>query len=276
MIHEMQPKVFDNGYRQEAPDKDSFIIHIRDNAVLIKETDGEIAFPRFGETGLSCRELTYLFSIDDMKFFLSGGAEPEGDFEYHDIMEFRHKKPKYLSYAAAAACQLWGWYSRSRFCGRCGAEMVRDGKERMMRCENCGNMVYPKISPAVVVGVTDGNRLLMTKYSGRLYKRRALIAGFAEAGEPVEDTVKREVLEEAGLRVKNIRYYKSQPWPFSDSLLLGFFCDLDGSDEIVLDENELECAEWVERGDIDTEPDGISLTNEMIIYFREHQERPRL
>ena len=185
-------------------------------------------------------------------------------------MEFRYKKPKHLSYAAAVACQLWGWYSRNRFCGRCGADMVHDSKERMMRCENCGNMVYPKISPAAVVGVTDGNRIVLTKYSGRIYKRYALIAGFAEAGEPIEDTVRREVFEEVGLRVKNIRYYKSQPWPFSDSLLLGFFCDLDGSDKIVLDKNELECAEWVRREDIDVEPDGISLTNEMIIYFKEH------
>jgi NAD+ diphosphatase len=120
----------------------------------------------------------------------------------------------------------------------------------------------------VIVGVTDGDRLLMTKYAGRIYKRYALVAGFAEVGETIEETVSREVLEEVGVRVKNIRYYKSQPWPFSDSLLMGFYCDLDGSDEIVLDETELSEAEWVHRKDIDVEADGISLTNEMIVHFK--------
>jgi NAD+ diphosphatase len=270
MLHEIQPKVFENSFRAEAPDADSFIIHIKDNAILIKETDDGIAFPRFGESGQKDSALTYLFAIDDIRFFLSEGAEPEGDFKYHDLMEFRYKNPKFLSFAASAACQLWGWYSNNRFCGRCGSGLVHDKNERMMRCDNCGNTVYPKIAPVVIAGVTDGNRLLMIKYSGRTYKRFALIAGFAEIGEPIEDTVKREVLEEVGLRVKNIRYYGSQPWPFSGSLLLGLFCDLDGPDKIVLDENELEDAEWVRREDIDLEPDDISLTNEMIIYFKEH------
>jgi NAD+ diphosphatase len=146
--------------------------------------------------------------------------------------------------------------------------MMHDDKERMMRCKSCGNMVFPKISPAVIVGITDGDRLLMTKYNGRIYKRYALVAGFAEVGETLEETVRREVLEEVGVRVKNIRYYKSQPWPFSDSLLMGFFCDLNGSDNIVLDEDELSEAQWVHRKDINVEADGISLTNDMIVHFK--------
>ncbi len=194
MIHEIHPRVYDINYRHETPDSDSFIINIKDNAVLIKETNGEIAFPKFGEQGMRGSELEYLFSIDDIKFFLSA-SKPEGDFEYLGLMEFRHKKPKHLSYAAAVACQLNNWYTGNRFCGRCGADMKHDGKERMMRCENCGSMVYPKISPAVIVGIIDGSRILLSKYSGRAYKRYALIAGFAEAGEPIEDTVRREVFE---------------------------------------------------------------------------------
>ena len=79
----------------------------------------------------------------------------------------------------------------------------------------------------------------MSKYAGRNYKKYALLAGFAEIGETLEETVKREVMEEVGLKVKNIRYYKSQPWSFSDTLLMGFYCDLDGSDEITLDRKNL-------------------------------------
>ena len=271
MIHEFKPHVFDNCYRNEAPGPDSFIMFIKDNAVLAKETEQGVAFPRLGEVPLPISSYTYLFAVDGDKFFLAPAAEPWGGFDYLDIAVFRSRKPKALAFAAATACQLYCWYESNRFCGRCGADMSKDGKERMLRCENCGNMVYPSIAPAVIVAVTDGDRLLLTKYSGRPYKNYALIAGFAEIGEPIEDTVRREVFEETGIRVKNIRYYKSQPWPFSGSLLMGFYCDLDGSDAIVLDENELSSAEWVRRDDIDMAADGISLTNEMIINFKEHK-----
>ena len=141
-------------------------------------------------------------------------------------------------------------------------------KERMMRCPECGLMEFPKICPAVIIGVTDGGRILMSKYAGREYKAYALLAGFAEIGEPIEDTVRREVMEEVGLQVKNITYYKSQPWLLSDTLLLGFFCELDGEDKIRLDEQELALAEWVERKDITVEPDDLSLTNEMMLAFK--------
>ena len=103
-------------------------------------------------------------------------------------------------------------------------------------------MVFPKIAPAVIVGVTHGDKILMTKYAGREYKRYALIAGFTEIGETAEETVKREVMEEVGLTVKNIRYYKSQPWGFDSNLLLGYFCELAEEEEIHLDEEELSVA----------------------------------
>lgn len=90
----------------------------------------------------------------------------------------------------------------------------------------------------------------------------------SEIGETVEQTVAREVMEEVGLKVKNIRYYKSQPWAFSDTLLMGFYCDLDGNDAITLDREELAVAEWFEREDIPVEPSRDSLTNEMILQFK--------
>ena len=146
--------------------------------------------------------------------------------------------------------------------------MKQDTKERMLYCESCKNMEYPKICPAVIIGVTDGNRILMSKYAGRAYKKYALIAGFTEIGETEEEPVKREVMEEVGLKVKNIRYYKSQPWSFSDTLLLGFYCDLDGTDQITLDEEELALAEGFDRKDIPEMETTESLTNEMIRHFK--------
>ena len=138
----------------------------------------------------------------------------------------------------------------------------------MLYCENCHNMEFPKICPAVIIGVTNGDKILMSKYAGRAYKKYALLAGFTEIGETVEQTVAREVMEEVGLKVKNIRYYKSQPWAFSDTLLMGFYCDLDGDDAITLDQDELALAEWFSREDIPEVTSMESLTNEMIIRFK--------
>lgn len=143
----------------------------------------------------------------------------------------------------------------------------------MLQCPRCQNQVFPKIAPAVIVGVTDGRKILMTKYANREYKRYALIAGFTEIGETAEETVKREVEEEVGLHVKNIRYYKSQPWGFDSNLLLGYFCELEEHEAIHLDKNELSTAEWIDYADIPDDPEGLSLTREMMVFFREEQKR---
>ena len=146
--------------------------------------------------------------------------------------------------------------------------MVHSEEERALCCKVCGNIVYPRISPAVIVGIIDGNRLLLTKYAGRDYKRFGLVAGFCEIGESAERTIEREVMEEVGLKVKNIRYYKSQPWGFAGDLLLGYFAEVDGSTDIKLDENELSEGVWMEREELSPIGDGITLTSEMILHFK--------
>ena len=98
------------------------------------------------------------------------------------------------------------------------------------------------------------------------------MAGCVEIGETLEDAVRREVMEEVGLKVKNIRYYKSQPWGVDGNLLLGYYCDLDGSDQIRLDRDELAMADWFDRNDLPAKDDGISLTREMIRIFGEGLE----
>lgn len=115
--------------------------------------------------------------------------------------------------------------------------VLPDEKERMLRCPSCGHLIFPTIAPAVIVGVTDGNRIILTTYAAREYKRYALIAGFTEIGETVEETVRREVMEEVGIPVKNIRYYKSQPWGFDSNLLMGFFCQADRKSQMSMDWN---------------------------------------
>ena len=149
--------------------------------------------------------------------------------------------------------------------------MKPDQKERMMYCEKCSSQNYPEIAPAVIAAVTDGSRILLSKYANREYTRYALIAGFVEAGETAEEAVRREVMEEVGLRVKNIRYYKSQPWGIDANLLLGYFAELDGDDTIHLDQNELSVAEWTDRERLKDMDDGFSLTREMMRVFYENK-----
>ena len=142
-----------------------------------------------------------------------------------------------------------------------------------MLCPSCGRHEYPVLMPAVIVGVINGDKLLLSKYEGRNFKRHALIAGFAEIGETIEETVHREVMEEVGLKVRNLRYYKSQPWSFSGTLLFGFFCDVDGDDTLTVDHEELSMAQWFDRDKITGQGNDISLTNEMMMAFKRGEWR---
>lgn len=171
-------------------------------------------------------------------------------------------------FPCAVAGSLNRWYRDNRFCGRCGAPLEDSRTERALVCPACGRVVYPKICPAVIVAVRNGERLLLTRYAGRAIKNYALIAGFNEIGETIEDTVRREVFEETGVHVKNLQYYKSQPWVFTDTLLMGFYCDLDGDSHITLQESELSEGTWVRREDLPEDTAHLSLTGEMIDRFR--------
>lgn len=274
MIQDIQPHHYDNQYRAVPPDPESYALYYEDHAALMRRTADGIAFPRFRELERLNEEIyedcIYLFTIDEDRYYLVQelSREPLSVFIMENTEIFREAAPRYQAFAGITGYQLYNWYRNHKYCGRCGSMMKRDGKERMLYCEKCRNMEFPKICPAVIIGVTDGNRILMSKYAGRAYKKYALLAGFTEIGETAEETVKREVMEEVGLKVKNIRYYKSQPWSFSDALLMGFYCDLEGDGTITLDRNELALAEWFEREDIPEVTSNESLTNEMIMRFK--------
>lgn len=304
MVQDIFPKVFHNEYTYlgvktmdsssivHVPAEDDYVMIFQGRTVCLREDEQGIQMPRYSEVKSywkECRELEhtefqaeliYLFAIDDRQYFLYPPKLQTGDnsplqlpgYEYMKIFEIRRKQPGHRVFAAETAYHLYVWYRDNAFCGRCGQPTVPDGKERMMRCPHCGNMIFPKIAPAVIVGVTRGDEILLTTYANREYKRYALIAGFTEIGETAEETVAREVMEEVGLPVKNIRYYKSQPWGFESDLLLGFYCEVDeekaNTDLIRMDEQELASAEWVRREDMPEYPEEISLTHEMMMRFK--------
>ena len=269
MIQDIAPSKIDIAYAQRAPSPDAFIMAFHDGALLARVDGDAVSFPRYEE--LPCAA-EYLFRIDDAAYFLADAPDriPDG-YEAISLMDLRRVKGRGSKelFAAFTAYHLNEWYGANRFCGRCGCETTRSETERARVCPKCGNTIYPRINPAVIVGIKNGDRLLITKYRTG-YGHSALVAGFAEIGESFEDTVRREVMEEVGLKVKNITYYKSQPWGIAQDLLAGFYCDVDGDDTIRMDEDELRYAEWVARDDIELQPNDISLTNEMMKRFQLH------
>ena len=269
MIQDIFPHHLDNAfYPDRTPGADSTVFSIDEGRVLVHSRNR--TFPAYRET--SGAKVLRLFGMDGRDVFL---ATEKGllipGYEYADPRRLRREgslsRPD--AFCLYTALHLAAWYASSVFCGRCGARTAPSEKERAQVCPVCGQVIYPRINPAVIVGVIDGDRLLQTRYAHRSFASYALVAGFTEIGETLEETVRREVMEEVGLKVKNIRYYRSQPWGTAGDILAGFFCETDGSSVIRLDQNELKCAVWHTREEIVLQDDDFSLTNEMMRVFKE-------
>ena len=272
MLQDIASGRLENEYRTTEPSPKDSVLCFRDGQVLLsRNPEDALTLPNVEQFD---GQLQYVFRMEEKNYYLWMGepCDAPAGWAYEPVRTLRQLTSKDICYAVMTGWHLYNWYRNNRFCGRCASGTVHDEKERMLRCHQCGNMIFPRISPAVIVAVTDGERLLLTKYAGRSYTRYALIAGYTEIGETIEQTVQREVMEEVGLRVKNLRYYKSQPWGVDGNVLMGFYCDLDGSDTVCLDTQELSVAEWFPRDQIPAKDDGISLTREMIRVFSEGKE----
>ena len=278
MIHNIAPHHYDITYRTAPPKASDTILAYQNGRLLCKIKGENIIFPTAEEISGSFTPIfikaRYFFGIDNQSYYGLPDEEMDrfGDWEYLPVEKLRYIGPMWKAYAGITGYQIHKFYLQNRFCGCCGEKMQAHGAERAMRCPSCGRLSYPQICPSVIVGITSGSRILLTKYAPghSSFRKYALVAGYAEIGESLEDTVRREVMEEVGLRVRNIRYYKSQPWSFSGALLAGFFCEADECVRITMDQDELSAAEWFERDNLPIERSeaGISLTGEMIEAFR--------
>ena len=272
MIQDISPSTLNNSFASyDLRPSDSVFVFDDSGKTLVRGSDGMMVIPKGSE--VPTQKAVYLFSIDGTRFFLADdcpGLSMAG-FSYLSIREIRDVFEGKEVFAAFTAYHLWRWYADNRYCGRCGARLELDKRERALRCPECNNVIYPRINPAVIVGVIKGDCLLITRYRSG-YGHNALVAGFTEIGETLEETVAREVMEETGVRVRNIRYYKSQPWGMAQDILAGFFCEADSDAQIRMDENELRYAAWVRRDDIVLQPNNLSLTNEMMRVFRDGLE----
>lgn len=164
---------------------------------------------------------------------------------------------------AGRAVQLLDWQAQHRFCGRCGTPTVRQPGEHAMACPNCGLLVYPRISPAVMVLVRDGGKLLLARSPRFKPGVFSALAGFVEPGETLEACAAREVREEVGIEIANLRYFASQPWPFPNSLMVAFFADYAGG-TITPDLNEIEAAGWFSPEALPLLPEPVSISRQLI------------
>lgn len=280
MLHEILPKRYHVEFSHRHPGGQARCLIYRGAEILEREEECLLLPPTYGEVGEKVKKYIYLFSIDDMEYYLADLEEADIPLGYgwQAVRSLPERRAKDIHFAEHTAYQLYTWYRNNRFCGCCGTPTVPDDVERMLRCPNCGNMIFPRINPAIMVAVTHGDKILVTRYRGRAYKGYALIAGFNEIGESAEDTVRREVMEEVGLPIKDIRYYASQPWGIDSNLMIGYFAKLDGDSETIhMDDQELSQAQWLHRDELtdDTIRYGYSLTGALMGAFR-RRENERL
>ncbi len=282
MFQDIAPHIFHNEYLDRNPEPEDILVVQKDRSILVHNDRSGQLLPTVSQVRDICPEAVesayYLLSIDRQHFFCSGAEVPEAeDLKYANIMTLREMDADYMGFGGAVSWQLASWYDLHRYCGRCGAVTRHSDTERAIVCPECGHVYYPRISPVVIIAIVDGDRILLTRYNRAGYRRHSLVAGFVEIGETLEDAVKREVMEEVGLKVKNIRYCESQPWPFSSSLIAGFFADVDGDPTVHLNtdgQDELSEGVWIHRDDLTIEDTSVSLTWDMIRRFKENRGVP--
>lgn len=272
MIQDIAPHHFSNHF----PDtrvigEGDYIFHFQKENLLLKHHNGQLHFPIRQDFGGKIDAGIFLFTLNDTPCFLAESCviPDHPDFVYHDISFFRNIAQKEVAYTSIVALQLMHWYNDNRFCGKCGSLVHHKSDERALVCDACGNLLFPRISPAIIVAIICKDRILLAKgvnFRGGFY---SLVAGYADIGETLEEAVSREVKEEVGLDVTGIRYYSSQPWPLSASMMIGFIAYADDRQPVVIDPHEISDAAWYSRDHLPSHPPAsISIAGEMIEKFR--------
>lgn len=274
MFQDIDPYEITYDPGRTGPEEGDHVVFMKDGLVLLEVNGSSLAVPTYGEVkqdlGGNADGLVYLFSVDGAAWYYSPERpEAVARFVYTNIRTVRFLEPPFLAFVSATAYHFALWYENNRYCGKCSGPMRSKEDERALHCPTCGLVKYPKINPAIIVGVTDGDRLLLARNARGEYRKYCLIAGFVEPGETLEAAMAREVMEETGLRIANPRYHKSQPWAFSQSILMGFFADLQGDPTVNLDSGELSEVRWFHRSEIPAEDTSFSLTWDMIETFRD-------
>ena len=274
MIQQIFPHQFDNTYlADQTIGENDFILHFNGNSLLWKTSGDEFEMPQkndFPEISDKTRS-TFLFTFNDVPCFLIWDELETNNpqFIYKEIDFFRTIRQQELAWVSLVGFQLKDWYSQNKFCGKCGTGTEKKPDERALICPNCHTVVFPKISPAVIVAIICKDKILLARNSNFRGNWYSLIAGYADIGESLEETLVREVKEEVGLDIRNIRYYDSQPWPLSGSMMIGFVAEADENQPISIDGQEISEAAWFQKGNLPKHPSTISIAGEMIEKFEQ-------
>jgi NAD+ diphosphatase len=192
-------------------------------------------------------------------------ANPEG-MEFIELRSLYSVLDEDIFLLAGKATQIVSWDQTNNYCGRCGTKMEPLEGERAKICPVCRLINYPRISPAAITAVIKGNKILLTHNAAFKGNIHSLIAGFVEPGETIEECVHREIFEEVGLKVNNLKYFGSQPWPFPNSLMIGFTAEYK-SGEISVDGQEITEAGWYDAGNLPELPGKMSIARKIIEWF---------
>jgi NAD+ diphosphatase len=244
--------------------------------LLVKIDDGCARIPLRSEAGrvrlseAAIRDgLLYLGSLGGVSCYtaeVAPGAEAPQGMDFCELRELFGMLDDEFFWLAGHAVQIKNWDQEHRFCGRCGWETVSEEVERAKVCPHCGLKSFPRISPATITAVVNDGRILLAR--ARRFQRvlYSVIAGFVEPGETLEECVRREIMEETGIEVENIRYFGSQPWPFPNSLMIAFTAEYRRG-EIHPDESEILEAGWYSPDDLPPVPDRVSIARRLIDWF---------
>lgn len=261
---------------REINNKDALIFAFKEQLVLVREDNNDCSIPKdseFAKTGLTATRRLYLGNLDKTPCYsvdLDPGTDVPGGFSLIGLRELFDHVDVDLFIAAGHAFQIVHWDRMHQFCGKCGSPAEYASSERAKKCPDCEAVYYPKISPAVIMAVRKGNKLLLARNKKRKLGFFSVLAGFVEPGETLEESVMREVREETGIEIKNIKYFASQPWPFPNALMVGFTADYAGG-EIKVDNYEIAEAAWFAPDNLPPIPGRISIARKLIDSFLDEQ-----
>jgi NAD+ diphosphatase len=248
-------------------DGSRMLTQVRDDHYRIPETSD------INAAGFRPVRKQYLGSLDGRACFAAESDEHKeapGGFVFRDLRALFSLLDENLIWVAGRANQLVDWRRSHQYCGRCGQAAEDKADERARTCPQCGLINYPRLSPAIIVAVLKDDQILLARNKTFRKPFYSVLAGFVEPGETLEACVAREVKEEVGVELKNIRYFGSQPWPFPNSLMIAFMADYAGG-EIEVDETEITEAQWFSSGDLPLIPARVSIARQLIDWFVENR-----
>lgn len=248
---------------------DIYFLFCKDE-LLVKSVDNIATIPTIKDLKhLNLKNIQYLGSQNEENCFC-GEIDKEAlianDMYFNKLRALSHQLSEDMFWIAGRAIQMVNFNHDHKFCGRCGSLTESLEGERAKKCSKCGHINYPRISPAIIVAVINNGKLLLAHNTNSPKDMYSVVAGFVEAGETFEECVSREVLEETGITVKNIKYFGNQPWPFPNSLMIGFTAEY-ASGEIQVDGKEIGHADWYSSTEMPVTPDSISIAKDLIDWF---------